>query len=135
MSGCAFWISPSGPPMTPSPSGQATVADSSFCAGPQRRHNIVEHRLEDCRHARHHMDVADPEARRDGNRIVDVLGAARHARHALARVGELHLALGIVRGEQGSAFASYSHGTPNALATESAVMSSCVGPMPPVVNR
>ena len=27
-----------------------------------------------------------------------------------------------------------SSGTPNAFATQSAVMSSCVGPMPPVVN-
>jgi len=27
-----------------------------------------------------------------------------------------------------------SHGTPNAAATHSLVMSSCVGPMPPVVN-
>ncbi len=29
VSGCAFWISASGPPITPSPSGQGTVALSS----------------------------------------------------------------------------------------------------------
>ena len=30
VSGCAFWISPSGPPIRPSPNGHCTVADSSF---------------------------------------------------------------------------------------------------------
>ena len=31
------------------------------------------------------MDVADREARRDGDRVVDQAGPARHRRHALAR--------------------------------------------------
>ena len=46
-------------------------------------------------HAGHDMDVADPEARRHRDGIVDMLGAARHARHALARLGELDVALGV----------------------------------------
>ena len=47
-----------------------------------------------------HMHVADAKARRDRDRIVDVLGAARHARHALARLGELDAALGVALLEQ-----------------------------------
>ena len=30
------------------------------------------------RHARHHVDIADLEAGRDGHGVVDELGAARH---------------------------------------------------------
>ena len=92
MSGCAFWISASGPPIMPFAKRAVNGGRKQLGAGPQRRHDIVEHRLEDRRHAGHDMDVADAEARRDRDRIVDVVGAARHARHALARLVELDAA-------------------------------------------
>ena len=64
--------------------------------------NIVEHRLHDAGHARHHVHVADGKARRGGDRVVDQRGAARHGGHALAcgielagRIGSLHARPGL----------------------------------------
>ena len=100
VSGCAFWIS------------RQRAADDAFAvragdrgrqelrAGLQRRHDIVEHGLEDRRHAGHHMHVADPEPRRDRDRVVDVDCTDRHAGHALARIVELDAARRIACGEQ-----------------------------------
>jgi hypothetical protein len=51
-----------------------------------RRH-LIEHRLHDRRHARHHDYIADPEARRPRHLVEDELRAIRDARHAQARFG------------------------------------------------
>ena len=68
--------------------------------GPERRQHIVEHGLEDRGNAGHDMHIADDEARRAGDRIVDVAAAHGHARHALAGGRELQAALGVMRAEQ-----------------------------------
>ena len=75
-------------------------ARQQHAAGAQRRHDTVEHRLEHRRHAGHHMDIADNKAGRDRDRVVDMGRAFRHARHALARGGELDAATGIEVAEE-----------------------------------
>ena len=63
------------------------------------------------------------------------LGAVGNARHAQARLVQLDAARLVVRlHDRQRARGSTSMPTPNALATQSAVMSSWVGPMPPVVK-
>ncbi len=92
--------------------------------------------LHDARHAGHDMDIADGEAGRDRDGVVDQRGAARQGRHALAGRVEVagRGAAGIVAAIRARVSACGSHGTPKAAATHSLVMSSCVGPMPPVVK-
>ena len=80
------------------------------------------------------MDIADPEARRGGDGVDDELGALRDARHAQPRLVRLDAALLPARLEHGARLRLIGSATPKALATQSAVMSSCVGPMPPVVK-
>ncbi len=67
-----------------------------LCAGSEGRHDIVQHGLENRGHPGHDMDVSDPEARRHRYGIGDMLRAPRHARHALAGIGEFHAAARVV---------------------------------------
>ncbi len=63
--------------------------DDHAGAGRERRRHRVEHRLHDRRHPRHDDDVADPEARRLRDRVLDEVGALRDAGHAQARLVEV----------------------------------------------
>jgi hypothetical protein len=56
-----------------------------------RRH-LIEHRLHDRRHARHHDYIADPEARRSRHLVEDEIRALWDARQAQARL--VHLGAG-----------------------------------------
>ena len=84
--------------------------------------------------AGHDDDVAEHEAGRDRDRVLDQLGAVGNARHAQARRRQLHAAALEALAQEQRPLGWTSMPTPNALATQSAVMSSWVGPMPPVVN-
>ncbi len=88
-------------------------------AGRERRHDVVEHGLEDRRHAGHDVDVADLEARSDRDRVVDVRRAARHARHALARVRVFDAARRVARLQHGIGFcvvlAGHAEGAGNGI--------------------
>jgi hypothetical protein len=91
--------------------------------------DLIEHRLHDRGHARHHDYIADPEARRPVNLVEDApLGIRvrrRRASFISAPVVFTHSC------KMASARGSLSIGTPNACAT---VMSPWVGPIPPVVK-
>ena len=100
MSGNSSWILASGSPDHALAEGAVHRARQQHPAGAQRRHDIVEHGLEHRRHAGQDMDVADEEAGRHGDRIVDMGRAFGHARHALARVGEFQPLGGVVIAEQ-----------------------------------
>ena len=65
-------------------------------AGAQLRHDIVEHGLKNRWHTRHHMDIADDEARRARHGIVYQGRPLRHAGHALAGIGEIEAAFGVM---------------------------------------
>ena len=81
------------------------------------------------------ITLLDPEAGRARDLVLHQRGAVRDARHAHARLVELAADLGHAFLQDARPLpGDDSSGTPNALATHSAVMSSCVGPMPPVVN-
>ena len=62
-------------------------------AGLELGRDLVEHRLHDGRHAGHHDDIAEPEAGRGRDFVVNEIGAGRDARHAHARL--VHLAAGL----------------------------------------
>ena len=101
VSGCAFWISPSGPPMMPSPNGHCTVADSSFVPvfSVGTTLSSMAWKIDGTPAMTWTLPMRKPGAIETGLSIC--VGAARHARHALARVGELHVAAGVVRLEHG----------------------------------
>ena len=80
------------------------------------------------------MDIAERESRRLRDRILDQLRALRNPRHAEPRFVELG-PCGMRSRRIATARGSTSIGTPKALAIESAVMSSWVGPIPPVVKH
>lgn len=103
-------------------------------AGSKRRQHIVDHRLEDLRHAGHDMDIADDEAWRCRDWIGDVHSArGMRAIRWRASVNSISRRR-YISASSVIAVSSYSQGTPKALEMASAVMSSCVGPMPPEVK-
>jgi hypothetical protein len=86
------------------------------------------------RHAGHDMHVAEREARRGGDRIVDQGRAIRNARHAQAGGVHLHPLSVVMSLKDGARVVANIKRAPIASATASAVMSSWVGPMPPEVK-
>src|SRR5262249_40431437 len=96
-----------------------------------RRH-LIEHRLHDRGHASHHDYIADPEARHTLLRMRSAPLGMRVMRRRAAFISAPVVFTHSCR--MASARGSLSIGTPNAFATQSAVMSPWVGPIPPVVK-
>src|SRR5262245_47346702 len=98
-----------------------------------RRH-LIEHRLHDRGHARHYDYIADPEPGAPDTLLriksapLGIRVMRRRAPFIAAPVVFTHSC------RMASARGSVSIGTPNAFATQSAVMSPWVGPIPPVVK-
>ena len=80
-------------------------------------------------------DVAEADARRARHPVLDQLRAFGHARHPQPRLGEPAAARVIGFERSARALGWTTTATPSAAAIASTVMSSWVGPMPPVVNR
>jgi len=78
------------------------------------------------------VHIADGEARRLGHGVCDERGAGGNAGHAQPRLVEIELRDALEQHRDGAWIDVDGHA--EGLATESAVMSSWVGPMPPVVK-
>ncbi len=91
-----------------------------------------EHGPHDGRDAGQDEDVLHLEAGRPADRVLDQVGALRRVRHAQAR--RVQLAGFVVALENPVRLRVEVSGRPKALATAAPVMSSWVGPIPPVVK-
>ena len=103
--------------------------------GGARLHRLdgeVEHRLHDGRDPGNHIDIADAKPRRNRDRVLDQLRSGRDAGHAPPRRRQIARRIALKHG--GDNARVFADRDPNARATASAVISSWVGPMPPVVT-
>ena len=101
----------------------------------QPRQQARDHRLEDRRDAGHHVHVAEAEARGLRHRVVDQRRRRRGCAPCAAAPGSARpRGWRSCEARMARASSRTSIATPKAAATESAVMSSWVGPMPPEVK-
>ncbi len=134
MSGIVFLDRCSPSPIVPSPNGPVDRHGEQLLARLECRQDVVSIAWKIDGTAGHHRDVADDEAGSDGDRVVDMGRAFRHSRHALTRVGEGQVARFEIGVEESVRALSRNRMDSEGSGVESAVMSSWVGPMPPVVK-